>query len=81
MWNNTTTEEANCTLPVDFVPMDDSNVTDCSQLVGSRLARFAFITEGVLLMCIALVGILANCVSIAVLTRRTMKTQVPHTIV
>lgn len=42
----------------------------------SLLLKYSFATEGVALFTVAIVGVIANSVSIAVLTQRTMKTQI-----
>jgi hypothetical protein len=48
----------------------------CSTRWYNTLRKYSFATEGVGLFSVALVGILANMLSIAVLCQRTMKSQI-----
>ena len=48
----------------------------CSSRWYNTLRKYSFATEGVGLFSVALVGILANLLSIAVLCQRTMKSQI-----
>ena len=52
-----------------------TNVT-CSSRWYNILRKYSFATEGVGLATVAFLGILANLLSIAILTKRTMKTQI-----
>ena len=52
-----------------------TNVT-CSNRWYNILRKYSFATEGVGLATVAFLGILANLLSIAILTKRTMKTQI-----
>ncbi len=63
----------NCTVPAYWI--NDSHVP-CEDTWESFLVRFSVATEGFGLSAVATVGVMANGLSIAVLTRRTMKTQV-----
>jgi hypothetical protein len=51
------------------------NIT-CTDRWYNILRKYSFATEGVGLFTVAVVGILANLLSIAVLCQRTMKTQI-----
>ena len=48
----------------------------CSSRWYNTLRKYSFATEGVGLFSVAVVGILANMLSIAVLCQRTMKSQI-----
>ena len=52
-----------------------TNVT-CTEKWYNILRKYSFATEGVGLATVAFVGILANLLSIAILCKRTMKTQI-----
>ena len=52
-----------------------ANVT-CTDRWYNVLRKYSFATEGVGLFSVAVVGVLANLLSIAVLCQRTMKTQI-----
>ena len=68
----------------DAIPIDE-NATDvnanislssCDETQQSILTKYSFATEGVGLFTVAVVGVLANILSIAVLAEKTMKTQI-----
>ena len=68
----------------DVIPIDE-NATDananislrsCDETQESILTKYSFATEGVGLFTVAVVGVLANILSIAVLAEKTMKTQI-----
>ena len=52
-----------------------ANIT-CTDRWYNVLRKYSFATEGVGLFSVAVVGVLANLLSIAVLCQRTMKTQI-----
>ena len=52
-----------------------TNIT-CTEKWYNILRKYSFATEGVGLASVAFVGILANLLSIAILCKRTMKTQI-----
>ena len=52
-----------------------ANVT-CTDRWYNVLRKYSFATEGVALFSVAVVGVLANLLSIAALCQRTMKTQI-----
>ena len=63
----------------------DENATDvnanislnsCDETQQSILTKYSFATEGVGLFTVAVVGVLANILSIAVLAEKTMKTKI-----
>ena len=49
---------------------------ECHETEASILKKYSFATEGIGLFTVAVVGIFANLLSIAVLRERTMKTQI-----
>ena len=49
---------------------------ECHETQASILKKYSFATEGIGLFTVAVVGIFANLLSIAVLCERTMKTQI-----
>ena len=48
----------------------------CSDRWYNILRKYSFATEGVALFTVAIVGVLANCLSIATLAQRTMKSKI-----
>ena len=65
---NTFQNETDTTHINDSIPCDESQ--------QSILTKYSFATEGVGLFTVAVVGIVANLLSIAVLNERTMKSQI-----
>jgi hypothetical protein len=65
-------------LPADptTTPTPEEAFLACSSRWYNTLRKYSFATEGVGLFSVALVGILANLLSIAVLCQRTMKSQI-----
>ena len=55
---------------------DGNRSIGCHETQESILKKYSFATEGIGLFTVAVVGIFANLLSIAVLCERTMKTQI-----
>jgi hypothetical protein len=58
----------------DEIPLNTS--TACHETQQSILTKYSFATEGIGLFTVAVVGVFANLLSIAVLAERTMKSQI-----
>ena len=67
------------TIQIDENATDiDANISlnSCEETQQSTLTKYSFATEGVGLFTVAVVGVLANILSIAVLAEKTMKTKI-----
>ena len=69
------------TAAVDGVSQNLTNTSEsypdrCYQTQQNTLTKYSFATEGVGLFTVAVVGVFANLLSIAVLSERTLKTKI-----